>query len=173
LGSSGIHYPGAGYELGSVPRCGLPQPQSPSFPTSGTGRLGWLSAPLVGIHRRFIVRYYRRQYPASSPCFHTGRSRTPGSLGLAWGRVRGTRSWVYPPLSQGQRSSEVSEGILFAPTIGFAGLPSFVLQDLEHFIRRSSLPGKMVVGPGPAPLRFSQPYGCRAFSSRIHRSRAK
>jgi hypothetical protein len=111
------------------------------------------------------------------PFFHFGhralRMALSASLGLAWERVRGTRSWVYPPLSQGQRSSEVSEGILFAPTIGFAGLPSFVLQDLEHFIRRSSLPGKMVVGPGPAPLRFSQPYGCRAFSSRIHRSRAK
>ncbi len=41
--SSGIHYPGAGYELGPVPRCG-PLTTITLFPTLGTGRLGWRSA---------------------------------------------------------------------------------------------------------------------------------
>jgi hypothetical protein len=99
------------------------QPQSP-FPNFGHRALRMaLSAPREawGFIEDSSYGPTVDQYPASPPVSPQAFPETPGprvsshsrgSLGLAWGRVRGTRSLVYPPLlSQGQRSSEVSGGI--------------------------------------------------------------
>ena len=135
------------------------------------------------IHPPFIAWRYSRECPAAAPrCLHNNPAllRPPGSSwespgnplghprpsrGLAWRPVlvRGTRSWVHPPLSGlaklgGQRSNpshQPSASLAFLRSLGLpriqgaSGWSSFGI----HRVDLSSL-----VGPAPTLLGISPPW---------------
>jgi hypothetical protein len=123
------------------------QPQSP-FPHFGHRALRMaLSAPREawGFIEDSSYGPTVDQYPASPPVSPQAFPETPGprvsshsrgARGLAWERVRGTRSLVYPPLLSRPTKLGGQRRDLFAPTIGFAGLPSFIrIRDPDPLVR--------------------------------------